>query len=66
MENLIPVTPSNTPQSPVSGRESPHDEDLQATVELISSLRLDSVDNGNVDNYRRHSFNNPPRRRNEE
>lgn len=70
MDNLTPVTPSNTPQSPVSGRESPHDEDLQATVERISSLRLDSSDNGNArlehPNYRRHSFNSLYRRRTEE
>ncbi|KAF7269710.1 hypothetical protein GWI33_017230 [Rhynchophorus ferrugineus] len=38
----IPVTPSNTPQTPASGRESPNQEqDLQATVERISNLRLD-------------------------
>lgn len=48
MDNLTPMTPSNTPQSPISGRESPHDDDLQVTVERISSLRLDSFDNGNV------------------
>lgn len=58
MDNLVPVTPSNTPQSPISGRESPHDEDLQATVELISSLRLDSTENGDVRSLQR--------RRNEE
>lgn len=63
MDNLTPVTPSNTPQSPISGRESPHDENLHATVELISSLRLDSPENGNV---RRHSFNTVHRRRDEE
>lgn len=40
-DNIVPITPSNTPQSPTSGRESPHqEEDLQATVERISSLRL--------------------------
>jgi len=47
-----PITPSNTPQSPTSGRESPNREhDLQATVELISNLRLDNCDNvdGGVD-----------------
>lgn len=71
MDNLTPMTPSNTPQSPISGRESPHGEDLQETVERISSLRLDSFDNGNVrldlfNNYRRHSFNSLYRRRTEE
>lgn len=41
-DNLTPVTPSNTPQSPTSGRESPNPaQDLQATVDLISNLRLD-------------------------
>ncbi|KAJ8971329.1 hypothetical protein NQ317_012296 [Molorchus minor] len=49
-ENIIPITPSNTPQSPTSGRESPDQEqDLQATVERISSLRLDSSPNLNED-----------------
>lgn len=47
VERLTPVTPSNTPQSPTSGRQSPYDEDLQATVERINSLRLDSDDNTN-------------------
>lgn len=65
MDNLTPVTPSNTPQSPVSGRESPRNDDLQATVERISSLRLNSFDNGNA-NYRRHSFNSLYRREDEE
>ncbi|CAH0546255.1 unnamed protein product [Brassicogethes aeneus] len=42
-DNIVPITPSNTPQSPTSGRESPHqEEDLQATMERISSLRLSS------------------------
>lgn len=66
MDNLTPVTPSNTPQSPISGRESPHNEDLQATVELISSLRLDPSENGNGNHSRRHSFHNLHRRRNNE
>ncbi|CAH1129835.1 unnamed protein product [Ceutorhynchus assimilis] len=60
-DHLTPTTPSNTPQSPTSGRESPsrNEQDLQATVELISNLRIDSVycnrsdannsDNGNSD-----------------
>lgn len=37
---LTPVTPSNTPQSPVSGRESP--TDMQSTINRIQSLRLDA------------------------
>ncbi|KAF2893989.1 hypothetical protein ILUMI_12185 [Ignelater luminosus] len=44
-DSLTPVTPSNTPQTPASGRESPHHEDLEATVERIRSLRLDAPDN---------------------
>lgn len=40
-DNLTPITPSNTPQSPTSGRESP--QDLQATMDRIRVLRLDSV-----------------------
>lgn len=70
MDNLTPMTPSNTPQSPISGRESPHDDDLQATVDRISSLRLDSSDDEQVgmdySNYRRHSFNSLYRRRTED
>lgn len=47
-DNITPITPSNTPQSPTSGRESPNQEqDLQATVERISNLRLDSNRNDN-------------------
>ncbi|XP_018577302.1 E3 ubiquitin-protein ligase rnf146 [Anoplophora glabripennis] len=47
-DNVVPITPSNTPQSPTSGRESPDQEqDLQATVERISSLRLDTNPNLN-------------------
>lgn len=47
-DNIVPITPSNTPQSPTSGRESPNQEqDLQATVERISNLRLDSNRNDN-------------------
>ncbi|XP_050292738.1 E3 ubiquitin-protein ligase RNF146-like [Anthonomus grandis grandis] len=38
-ETTPPGTPSNTPQSPTSGRESPND-DLRATVELIGNLRI--------------------------
>ncbi|KAJ8948823.1 hypothetical protein NQ318_013475 [Aromia moschata] len=50
-DNVVPITPSNTPQSPTSGRESPDQEqDLQATVERISSLRLDSSTNSETDN----------------
>ncbi|KAB0796772.1 hypothetical protein PPYR_10833 [Photinus pyralis] len=44
-DNLTPITPSNTPQTPASGRESPHQEDLEATVERIRSLRLDTANN---------------------
>ena len=44
-DNLIPITPSNTPQTPASGRESPHQENLEATIQRIQSLRLDSSDN---------------------
>ncbi|KAJ8919659.1 hypothetical protein NQ315_006187 [Exocentrus adspersus] len=48
-DNVVPVTPSNTPQSPTSGRESPDQEqDLQATVERISSLRLDNNETGSI------------------
>lgn len=50
VDNGIPVTPSNTPQTPISGRESPNQErDLQATVERISNLRLDSDRNDFAD-----------------
>ncbi|XP_063919904.1 E3 ubiquitin-protein ligase RNF146-like [Zophobas morio] len=45
-DNVVPITPSNTPQSPTSGRESPRDEqDIQATMERISSLQLNSAIN---------------------
>lgn len=47
-DSLTPTTPTNTPQTPASGRESPRHEDLEATVQRIRSLRLDSIDN-NVD-----------------
>ncbi|KAF5288191.1 hypothetical protein FQA39_LY03959 [Lamprigera yunnana] len=43
-DNLIPITPSNTPQTPASGRESPYHEDLEATIERIRSLRLHTSD----------------------
>ncbi|XP_066257715.1 E3 ubiquitin-protein ligase RNF146-like [Euwallacea similis] len=38
----LPATPSNTPQSPTSGRESPNQDiqELQATIELMSNLEL--------------------------
>lgn len=52
VDSITPVTPSNTPQSPTSGRESPHDEDLQATVERISSLRLDTEESNRIQNLR--------------
>lgn len=43
-DNLVPVTPSNTPRSPTSGRESPTDDhDLQETIDRISSLQLDDI-----------------------
>nr|XP_008198978.1 PREDICTED: E3 ubiquitin-protein ligase rnf146 isoform X1 [Tribolium castaneum] len=39
-----PVTPSNTPRSPTSGRESPgEDRELQETIDRITSLQLDTV-----------------------
>lgn len=43
-EHNVPITPSNTPQSPTSGRESPRQDDLQATIERISSLQLNISD----------------------
>lgn len=46
-DNLTPVTPSNTPQTPSSGQESPTPDDLQATVDRIRSLRLDSNETRN-------------------
>ncbi|RZC39032.1 E3 ubiquitin-protein ligase rnf146 [Asbolus verrucosus] len=53
-DNIVPVTPSNTPQSPTSGRESPGEEhDLQATMDMISSLQLNSVIN-EIDNDEEH------------
>lgn len=52
VDSVTPITPSNTPQSPTSGRESPHDEDLQATVERISSLRLETEESDRIQNLR--------------
>ncbi|KAL1501345.1 hypothetical protein ABEB36_006680 [Hypothenemus hampei] len=41
----LPITPSNTPQSPTSGRESPNQQnDLEATIESIQNLRIDTGD----------------------
>jgi hypothetical protein len=43
-DSEVPVTPTNKPQSPTSGRESPREEhDLQVTMERISSLQLSSA-----------------------
>lgn len=39
---LMPLTPSNTPQTPTSGRESPNPEELESTINRIQSLQLDN------------------------
>lgn len=68
-DNLTPITPSNTPQTPASGRESPHQEDLEATVERIRSLRLDTANNStraaNDDDYDRNVRSNTTNSREE-
>ncbi|XP_060519452.1 E3 ubiquitin-protein ligase rnf146 [Cylas formicarius] len=57
-DNLTPITPSNTPQSPTSGRDSPNPvENLQVTVERISNLRLDSYMDNNTVGEGSSSFN---------
>ncbi|XP_018325946.1 uncharacterized protein LOC108737545 isoform X2 [Agrilus planipennis] len=40
-DNLIPITPTNTPQTPVSGEESPQVDDVETTMERIRTLRLE-------------------------
>ncbi|XP_045464876.1 E3 ubiquitin-protein ligase rnf146 isoform X1 [Harmonia axyridis] len=55
IENQIPITPFNTPQSPISQRQSPEDSFLQA----FRSLRIGSPDTRNTND----DYENLPHRR---
>lgn len=46
---LIPATPTNTPQSPPSGRESPTDSYVENTINRMQSLALHSNNNLEID-----------------
>lgn len=61
-ENLVPLTPSNTPQTPTSRTESPDADQLQATMMSMQNLNINrenfespSTTETTVDNEFSHS-----------